>query len=203
MYGLEVAVHCVTKPEKNSWIIISFTCYIIKPTHYSMRHYSTWDTEALRTWTFEGSCDGVQTWKLLECDNNNESSHFRILPTDFHSNRHYYLASSGFEIYGAMKDMDDIKQQHVGGGGNNKKGSLTFLLSYDFDTNDIIYWLGSSRGIRKNAKQQMNAVENKSTKIQLQLLHKLLKKEGIHYNQEQEEQEEQGQQPQQEEEMDS
>ncbi len=52
------AVRCVTKPEKNSWIIIDFTPKIIKPTHCSMRHYSTCDTEPLRTWTFEGSCDG-------------------------------------------------------------------------------------------------------------------------------------------------
>jgi len=162
------SVRTVTKPEKNSWIIIDFTPKMIKPTHYSLKHYSTWDTEALRCWNFEGSADGGATWRLLsqhkndthlnakgathtfklaECRPANDAldcyyTHFRILQTDFNSNRHYYLACSGFEIYGAMKDGDDKAPSNK----VKPTGSLIFQPSYDFDTNGIIYWLGTNRG---------------------------------------------------------
>eukprot|EP01084_Bolivina_argentea_P100315 180137_1 len=176
------SVRCVTKPEKNSWLIIDFSPKLIRPSHYSMKHYSTWDTEAMRSWTFEGSNDAGQTWHLLarhtndsrlnqkgstatwvlaegDYDHNEDAlnqfySHFRLLQTDFNSNRHYYLACSGFEIYGAMKDMDD--KGGMGGykgkrgnmfGGVSSAPSLTFIPSYDFDTNGIVYWLGTDRGI--------------------------------------------------------
>jgi len=163
------SVRTVTKPEKNSWVIIDFTPKLIKPTHYALKHYCTWDTEALRCWNFEGSNDGGATWKLLsqhkndshlnskgathtwklsDCKPNDAAldgyySHFRILQTDFNSNRHYYLACSGFEIYGAMKDMDDSKRPDPA---KKPQGSLIFQQSYDFDTNGIIYWLGTNRG---------------------------------------------------------
>jgi len=172
------SVRTVTKPEKDSWIVVDFTPKMIRPTHYSLKHYSTWDTEALRSWRFEGSNDGGQTWKLLAKHINDTSlnakgatrtwklsdeehdrdhnvlqefySHFRVKQTDFNSNRHYYLACSGFEIYGAMKDMDDSKvsdaAQRAGIGSGAPSGTLTFLPSYDFDTNGIIYWLGTNRG---------------------------------------------------------
>ena len=46
-------VRCVTKPVKDSYFEIDFRPRKIRPTHYSLRHYATWDTEALRYWTFE------------------------------------------------------------------------------------------------------------------------------------------------------
>ncbi len=30
----------------------------VQPTAYTLRHYSSWDVEALRNWNFEGSNDG-------------------------------------------------------------------------------------------------------------------------------------------------
>ena len=45
---------------------------------------------------------------------------------------------SGFEIYGAMSEEE--KGQESGA------GTLTFLPSYDFDTNGVVYWLGTNRG---------------------------------------------------------
>jgi len=167
------SVRTVTKPEKNSWLIVDLTPKLVKPSHYTLKHYSTWDTEALRSWTLEGSSDGGQTWTLLARHKADASlnakgatstwrladfaqhhahngvldqfySHFRLLQTDFNSNRHYYLACSGFELYGAMKDMDDAKSQNRGNKASG--GTLTFLPSYDFDTNGIVYWLGTARG---------------------------------------------------------
>ena len=89
------------------------------PTHYTLRHYSSWDTEALRYWRFEGSCDG-ETWTVIREHNNDATlkmrgqlatwrvrctqhySKFRIFQFDKNSNGHYYLALSGFEVYGSV-----------------------------------------------------------------------------------------------------
>eukprot|EP01084_Bolivina_argentea_P256702 432294_1 len=48
---------CVTKPLKSSWMMIDFKNFAIAPTHYTLRHYASWDTEALRNWRFEASLD--------------------------------------------------------------------------------------------------------------------------------------------------
>jgi hypothetical protein len=120
-------VRCVTKAEQNSWIMIDFINNTVRPSHYSLRHYSSWDSEALRFWTFEGSNDRV-VWQLLREHINDESlnskgathtwlidqaqpsivnspqgfRYFRILQTGENSNKHHYLACSGFEIYGKL-----------------------------------------------------------------------------------------------------
>lgn len=148
-------VRCVTKPEKNSWFVFDFSPRKICPTHYSIRHYSSWDTEALRSWEFEGSNDGdtfvsirshvndaelngkggTHTWKV-NCDV--KYAMFRVRQTDFNSNRHYYLAISGFDIYGELQESSSAPQS---------RGSLTFIPSFDFDTNGICYWLGTNKGV--------------------------------------------------------
>jgi len=118
------AVRMVTKPNKHAWVVIDLHDYAIRPTHYTLRHYASWDTEALRNWRFEGSLDG-ENWKSLREHNNDQSlrfkgqsytwtlhnvtasySMFRIFQFDKNSNNHYYLALSGFEIYG------DVVRQH-------------------------------------------------------------------------------------------
>ena len=113
----------VTKAEPDSWVSIDFAPNVIRPSHYTLRHYSSWDTEALRNWVFEGSLDG-KSWTLLrehtkdQALNKRGDSHtwalsgpnvqmsyryFRIRQTGLNSNNHYYLALSGFEIYGGLK----------------------------------------------------------------------------------------------------
>ena len=47
------AVRCVTKPQEKSYFIIDFSPRRIRPTHYTLRHYNSWDTEALRNWRLE------------------------------------------------------------------------------------------------------------------------------------------------------
>lgn len=117
-------VRCVTAPKINAWFMIDFNMRAIAPSHYSLRHYSSWDTEALRTWTFEASIDG-QNWVILSSHVNDASlnakgathtwtlpmnstpvfyRYFRVMQRGLNSNRHHYMALSGFEIYGQMQE---------------------------------------------------------------------------------------------------
>jgi hypothetical protein len=54
------SVRIVTKPESNSWAMVDFRDKRVAATHYALRHYSSWNTEALRSWTLSASSDG--TW---------------------------------------------------------------------------------------------------------------------------------------------
>eukprot|EP01006_Ploeotia_vitrea_P052211 TRINITY_DN67660_c9_g12_i2.p1 TRINITY_DN67660_c9_g12~~TRINITY_DN67660_c9_g12_i2.p1 ORF type:complete len:1039 (+),score=601.97 TRINITY_DN67660_c9_g12_i2:75-3191(+) len=112
-------VRCVTRPEANSWFIIDFVDKCVKPTAYMLRHYASWDVEALRNWDFQGSNDGYN-WETLRKHQNDESLQqkgqafiwplnvesfyrmFRVLQWGPNSNQHNYLALSGFEIYGTL-----------------------------------------------------------------------------------------------------
>jgi len=113
-------VRCVTKPMKGGYFIIDLVKVWCKPTHYTLRHYASYDTEALRDWKLQGSNDGQKWTKLLshKKDTSLEKKGatktwvipkvkktfriFRILQTGENSNGHWYLALSGFEIYGKL-----------------------------------------------------------------------------------------------------
>jgi hypothetical protein len=58
--GREV-VRCVSASKPNQWFTIDFTVSgkRIRPTAYTLRHYNSWDLEALRNWRFEGSINGM------------------------------------------------------------------------------------------------------------------------------------------------
>lgn len=112
-----------TKPEKQSWVSFDFGKHVIRPSHYTLRHYASWDVEALRNWVFEGSVNG-KTWTLLRQHTKDQAlsgksdthtwalsgpnaqkayRYFRVRQTGLNSNGHYYLALSGFEIYGLLE----------------------------------------------------------------------------------------------------
>ena len=111
-----------TKPQQGGWVLLDFLDRKVRPTRYSLRHYSAWDTEALRNWVLEASND-QKTWTVLRqhtndttLDHKGEAAtwtlsgsasttayrYFRIRMTGKNSNNHYYLALSGFEIYGDL-----------------------------------------------------------------------------------------------------
>ncbi|ETO24336.1 hypothetical protein RFI_12823, partial [Reticulomyxa filosa] len=46
-------VRCVTKPGPSCWFSIDFVDKYVRPTHYTLRHYVSWDTECLRNWVIE------------------------------------------------------------------------------------------------------------------------------------------------------
>ncbi|GAB5362054.1 hypothetical protein AAMO2058_000765200 [Amorphochlora amoebiformis] len=123
--GREV-VRCVTTPKLNSWFYFRVLQAEIRPTHYTLRHYSSWNTECLRNWTFEGSKDGVTwhilrnhfddagiplrkggtcTWKISGANSQRFYSHFKLRITGKNSNSNYYLPVSGFEVYGTLRKI--------------------------------------------------------------------------------------------------
>jgi len=114
-------VRFATLNANNQWISFDFKKYKISPTGYCLRHYSSYDCEALRNWVFEGSSDG-RNWSVIEGYMDDQSLqrkgqwHYfqlRTRPNDFYSclrvrmtghnsNDHHYLACSGFEVYGLV-----------------------------------------------------------------------------------------------------
>jgi hypothetical protein len=113
-------VRCVSANKPDQWFIIDFKEKRIQPSHYTMRHYSSWDLEALRNWRFEGSNDG-RNWVILRTHIEDKGldfkgathtwpienqrgaySMFRVYQTGNNSNNHLYLALSGFEVYGKL-----------------------------------------------------------------------------------------------------
>jgi len=63
---------CYTTREENSWIMFDFKDYYIRPTAYSITHWSIDDDLALRNWRFEGSNDG-KTWNILKKHENDKA----------------------------------------------------------------------------------------------------------------------------------
>jgi len=47
------------------WFSVDLRDKRLRPTHYTLRHYNSWDTEALRNWVFEASNDG-QKWAVIK-----------------------------------------------------------------------------------------------------------------------------------------
>jgi len=135
------------------WFVFDFKERRIIPQRYTLRHYSSWDLEALRNWRFEG-WDG-QNWTMISEHVNDESLHgkgsthtwevncntafssFRIFQTAKNSNAHHYLCISGFEIYGKLFTPPVAVA---------KRGPVQLRYAYDFDTNGLFYWLGSRTG---------------------------------------------------------
>ena len=71
------ATRCVSEPEEAAWFSIDFGKQLkIKPTAYTLRHYTSWDTEALRNWNLEASNDGNE-WIVIKKHENDESLHKR------------------------------------------------------------------------------------------------------------------------------
>lgn len=101
------AVRCVSAAAENQWFIVDFLGRLIRPTYYTLRHYSSYNVEALRSWRLEGSSDGV-SWTWIRVHDNDDSlqasgqsfswplecadfySMFRILMTGPNSNNTWY-----------------------------------------------------------------------------------------------------------------
>eukprot|EP01083_Nonionella_stella_P033085 90584_1 len=143
------AVRLISKAIQNAAFIIDFTStqYQISPTHYTLRHYESWDAEAIRNWQFCGSNDGIQ-WTVLKQHNNDTSlktrgqsctwpitdcidyySLFRIYQFGSNSNDSHYLCVSGFEIYG------NVRKQSVPGSSRVPRS-----VSIDSDIEILANW---------------------------------------------------------------
>ena len=176
-------VRCLTEEGKDEdgkrpWILIDFSgSGKISPTHYTLRHYISWNVEALRDWVLEASNDGKEwtlikehkndtalnakgkahTWKLNEEKQHPQFSMFRIRMTDKNDNGHWYLACSGFEIYGKFTQNADLQ---LDGGGGDVEDQKAFEYASDFDKNGIIYWLGTDYGKNQQWKNPADPAMN-------------------------------------------
>jgi hypothetical protein len=116
-----------TKPVPASWFCVDFKTRRIRPHHYSLRHGGLHNTDFLRSWDLQGSNDG-ERWNLLRkhtadsslskpfgvCSWDIPHSHrsfryFRVIQTGHNSSRHNFLALSGIEFYGEIREgnVDD------------------------------------------------------------------------------------------------
>lgn len=115
-------VRLCTVPKPDMWMCVDLKDKYFAPTHYTLRHYISWDTEALRNWRFEGSVDG-NVWETLKVHvddkslNKKGATHtwtiqqpptrfyreFRIFQFGVNSNGNHYLCCSGMELYGILQ----------------------------------------------------------------------------------------------------
>jgi len=123
------AVRCVSRNQAGQYFIIDLKSVQVKPTHYTLRHYSSANQEALRNWNLLGSNDGLSwdtlmthsedtalskkgqcyTWRIPEADKYYRM--FKVLQTGPNSNKTMYLALSGFELYGSIfENMKIVKR---------------------------------------------------------------------------------------------
>ena len=118
-------VRLVTQGIPQSWFAIDLHKRLLRMTHYTLRHYSSWDTECLRSWRLEGRRTAANEWEVIREHQNDDSlngkgathtwtvratqwySQFRIVQTAENSNRHHYLACSGWEMYGELRESED------------------------------------------------------------------------------------------------
>ena len=178
--GLDV-VRCVTQPRPNSWICLDLLDKTLVLSAYTLRHYASWDIEALRNWRLEGSLTG-QEWALLREHENDESLNakgkactwtvdhdkaaccrpyrmFRILQTAENSNKHHYLACSGWELYGQLFAADSVSAYQWKTGAASHASQLSasapafqpssgssVVLSHvsDFDGNGVLHYIATA-----------------------------------------------------------
>jgi hypothetical protein len=91
---------CVTLPNRESWFIIDLINVWVRPTAYTLRHYDSFDTEALRDWKLQGSNDGKKWTKLLshkkdESLNAKGESHTWAIPKPKKSYRMFRILQTG------------------------------------------------------------------------------------------------------------
>jgi len=124
-------LRCVTASASASQVAACFFAWDmgvwVAPTHYALRHYSTFALEALRSWALSASIDGMH-WHLLSEHRNDQTlchkgqagvwaidgapadgagkrfayRFFRLVQLGHNSNEHDYIALSGFELFGTV-----------------------------------------------------------------------------------------------------
>eukprot|EP01084_Bolivina_argentea_P302995 523073_1 len=114
----------LTQNLQPSFFYVDFGKYGLKPTHYTLRHYSTQAQYHLKCWEFQGSNDGTNwtclkkhndetslkgaskshTWKL---SNNIDEyySYFRVVLTSTIDGGYWHLCCSGMELYGEWREL--------------------------------------------------------------------------------------------------
>lgn len=68
----ETSTRCLTAGKENAHVEFELCGYRVAASHYAVRHYESWNTEALRSWVFEGSADGRE-WVVLRAHADDET----------------------------------------------------------------------------------------------------------------------------------
>jgi hypothetical protein len=112
-----------TKNEANSWICYDFKDIQIKVTHYSIRTRRDYASHHLRSWTLEGSTDGLKWVKIDDRQNDTslnsqgaisvfsisesfeeEFRMIRLRQTEKNSSRNDQLVVNAIEFFGVLKE---------------------------------------------------------------------------------------------------
>jgi hypothetical protein len=112
-----------TKNEANSWICYDFKDMQIKVTHYSIRTRRDYSNHHLRSWTLEGSKDGLKWVKIDDRQNDTslnstgaisafsisksfeaEFRMIRLRQTGKNSSGYNYLVVNAIEFFGVLKE---------------------------------------------------------------------------------------------------
>ena len=72
LIGRDKGYRCLCDEKVNAWWYIDFRNVKIRPTNYTLRHYTSWNIEALAKWQFQGSDDG-ETWTTIKEHINDDS----------------------------------------------------------------------------------------------------------------------------------
>lgn len=187
-----------TRPERDAWVEFDFGKTRIQPTAYMLRHYASWDTEALRSWRLEGSNDGKNwvvlrahdndatlkkkgargVWKVNGSDAKKAYSKFRIIMTGPNSNKHFYLALSEFEVYGRLF------QPRAAAAPSGNSRAVKLAHASDFDENGAVHYLGSEGGnrpFRNPVTASRMSVRASSTDKSSEPAHALLGRRSIRF----------------------
>jgi hypothetical protein len=152
-------VRFTTRAVAGSWVQVDFADARVRATRYTLKHYSTWDTEALRNWVLEGSRDGV-AWTSLRAHVEDRAlaklgatasweldpalgafRFFRVRQTGLNSNRHHFLALSGMELYGTL--LTPVAPVPIA---QSTPTSKTYDYQSDTDGRGIVRALGTADG---------------------------------------------------------
>jgi hypothetical protein len=112
-----------TKDEANSWICYDFKDMQIKVTHYSISSRRDGSSDHLRSWTLEGSKDGLKWVKIDDRQNDTslnsqgaistfsisesfqeEFQQIRLRQTGKNSNSNDHLIVNAIEFFGVLKE---------------------------------------------------------------------------------------------------
>jgi hypothetical protein len=116
--------HIYTGNAPNSWICYDFKDMQIKVTHYSIRSRCDLDLNHLRSWTLEGSKDGLSWVKLddrkddtslnsagaiftfsISAEFEDEFRMIRLRQTGKNSSGNDYLVASAIGFFGVLKEL--------------------------------------------------------------------------------------------------
>ena len=166
-------VRCVTQEKANAFWMLDFKDMKVRLDAYTLKHYASWNIEALRNWKVEGkNPDGK--WRLIAEYTKDASlkgkggtatfkvqskeffQQISLMMTDKNDNGHWMLACSGVELYGTLSG-GLVTQQ------NSNVDANSVLADYDDQKNNqpgqAIFPLGSAVMVSMGGDCRINGAQ--------------------------------------------